>query len=43
LERSDQAIKDDFHQSRFLITVTNASTGDTYVTTPWVREGIFKQ
>jgi len=34
-ERSDQAIKDDFHRSRFLIPVANASTGDVYVTTPW--------
>ena len=33
-ERSDQAIKDDFHRSRFLIAVANASTGDAYVTTP---------
>jgi len=31
---SDQAIKDDFHRSRFLIPVANASTGNTYVTTP---------
>jgi len=35
-ERSDQAIKDNFHQSRFLIPVTNASTGNVYVTTPWI-------
>ena len=34
-EWSDQAIKDDFHWSRFLIAVTNTSTGDAYVTTPW--------
>jgi len=34
LEWSDQAIKDDFHRSRFLIPVANASTGDLYVTTP---------
>jgi len=33
-EWSDQAIKDDFHRSRFLIPVTNASTGDMYVTNP---------
>ena len=33
-ERSDQAIKDDFHRSRFLIMVANASMGDAYVTTP---------
>ena len=33
-ERSDQAIKDDFHRSKFLIPVANASTGDVYVTTP---------
>ena len=31
---SDQAIKDDFHPSKFLIPVANASTGDVYVTTP---------
>ena len=36
-ERSDQAIKDDFHRSRFLIPVANASTGDVYVTTPWMK------
>ena len=34
-ERSDQAIKDDFYRSRFLIPVANASTGDVYVTAPW--------
>jgi len=34
LEQSDQAIKDDFHWSRFLIPVTNASTSEEYVTTP---------
>ena len=33
-EQSDQAIKDDFHGSKFLIPVTNASTGNVYVTTP---------
>jgi len=33
-EQSDQAIKDDFHRSKFLIPVANASTGDVYVTTP---------
>jgi len=33
-EQSDQAIKDDFHRSRFLIPVANASTADVYVTTP---------
>ena len=33
-ERSDQAIKDDFYRSRFLIPVANASTGELYVTTP---------
>ena len=38
LEQSDQAIKDDFHWSRFLIPVTNASTGDVYVTTPSSRD-----
>ena len=32
-ERNDQAIKDDFHRSKFLIPVANASTGDVYVTT----------
>jgi len=32
-ERSDQAIKDDFHQSKFLITVASASPGDVYMTT----------
>jgi len=32
-ERSE-AIKDDFHRAKFLIPVTNASTGDVYVTTP---------
>ena len=32
-EQSDQAIKDDFHRSKFLIPVANASTGDVYVTT----------
>ena len=32
-ERSDQVIKDNFHRSRFLIAVANASIGDTYVTT----------
>jgi len=31
----DQVIKGDFHWSRFLILVANASTGDMYVTTPW--------
>ena len=36
-ERSDQAIKDDFHRSRFLIPVANASTGEVYVTTPCSR------
>ena len=36
LERSDEAIKDDFHRSRFLIPVANASTGDVYVTTPCI-------
>ena len=35
-ERSDQAIEDDFHQSKFLIPVANASTGDVYVTTPCI-------
>jgi len=35
-EQSDQAIKDDIHRSRFLIPVANASTGDVYVTTPWL-------
>ena len=34
LEQSDQVIKDDFHQSRFLIVVANASAGNAYVTTP---------
>jgi len=34
LERNDQVIKDDFHRSRFLIVVANASMGDVYVTTP---------
>ena len=34
-EWSDQAIKDDFHRSRFLILVANASTGDVYVIAPW--------
>jgi len=29
-------IKDDFHRSRFLIAVANASTSDAYVTTPCV-------
>jgi len=33
-EWSDQAMKDDFHRSNFLIPVANASTGDVYVTTP---------
>jgi len=33
-ERSYQAIKDDFHRSKFLIPVANASTGDVYMTTP---------
>jgi len=33
-EWSDQAIKNDFHRSRILITVANASMGDAYVTTP---------
>ena len=33
-EQSDRAIKDDFHRSKFLIPVANASTGDVYVTTP---------
>ena len=33
-ERSDQAIKDNSHQSKLLILVANASTGDVYVTTP---------
>jgi len=32
--RSDQVIKDDFHRSRFLIPIANASTGDVYVTAP---------
>ena len=36
LEWSDEAIKDDLHQSRFLIPVANASTGDVYVTTPCI-------
>jgi len=36
-EWSDQAIKDDFHLLRFLILVTNASTGDVYVNTPWTH------
>ena len=35
LEQSDQAIKDDFHRSRFLVPVANAFTGNMYVTTPW--------
>jgi len=30
----NQAIKDDFHRSKFLIPVSSASTGDVYVTTP---------
>jgi len=34
LEQSDQAIKDQFCRSRFLIPVANASTGDVNVTTP---------
>jgi len=34
LEQSKQAIKDDFHWSRFLISVANVSTGKKYVTTP---------
>jgi len=43
-KRSDQAIKDDFHRSKFLIPVANASTCDVYVTTPcsvmsWVEKG----
>jgi len=29
--RDDQVIKDNFHRSRFLILVTNASRGNTYV------------
>jgi len=33
-ERSYQIIKDDFHRSRFLILVANASTGHVYVITP---------
>ena len=33
-EWSDQAIKDNFPRWRFLIPVTNASTGNAYVTTP---------
>jgi len=33
-ERSDQALKDDFHRSRFLIAVATPSMGNTYVTTP---------
>ena len=33
-EQSDRAIKDDFHRSKFLIPVANASTGDLHVTTP---------
>ena len=37
-ERSDQAIKDDFPRSRFLIPVANASTGDVYVTTPCIAK-----
>jgi len=32
-EGNDQVIKDNFHQSIFLIPVTNASTGDMQVTT----------
>ena len=38
-ERSNQAIKDDFHCSTFLIPVANTSTGDidVYVTTPCRR------
>jgi len=32
-EQSNQAIKDDFHQSRFLILVANAYTDDSYVAT----------
>jgi len=32
-ERSDQVIKDNFHRSKFLIPVTNASTGEVYATT----------
>jgi len=36
-EQSDQAIKDDFHRSRFLIPVANTSTGELYVTTPCTR------
>jgi len=27
-EQSNQAVKDNFHRSRFLILVANASTGD---------------
>ena len=38
LERSNQAIKDDFRWSRFLIPVANTSTGDVYVTTPCLAE-----
>ena len=41
-EWSNQAIKDDFHWSRFLIPVTNASTGDMYVTTPWCRGRVWR-
>ena len=33
-EPRNGAIKDDFHRSKFLIPVANASTGDVYVTTP---------
>ena len=38
--RSDQVIKDDFCWSGFLIPVANASTGSTYVTTPWGWGGV---
>ena len=33
-EGSNQAMKDDFFRSRFLIPVANASIGDIQVTTP---------
>jgi len=33
-EQSNHAIKDDFHRSRFLVAVANASTGNVHVTTP---------
>jgi len=39
LEQSNQAIKDEFHWSWFLIPVANVSTGDVYVTRPQSRRG----